>query len=204
MIMYTTKRLEQMQKKVVFLRDRDMSGCLFGFATATNECACTGENYGDYSVLIFENGVVEYKKYLCFEIPIKVRKCIISTLYTNRIETVLNRYSSEISSFHDTFNGLCDDGETEMFYFGGKWIQTDNIFASADFSTEDEQKYKSVPDSNYDKQCLESIMMEKVILRVFDEICSALDGSDVDISLNGVHIGLPAYIRSIKNRIRVR
>lgn len=191
---YRIEKLEKMQEKVRFLRDRDLTNCIFGFASFACCDVGVGEDYGDFSMLLFDDGKLEYKEYLCVEIPKRTRQFYLDTKYVERIAYILRSHFEEIAAFQDTDNNLAFDGSFEHMIFNGRRTESYNIDASRNHTTVKEQ----CSAESFD-QHKKVIAIEKQKLIIFDEISDVLKQAGIILSLNSVEISRFIRLKTMFN-----
>lgn len=168
-----------MKNKSARLEKRNFRKCVFGYACMMADEGETDGDYGEFSIIIYKNGILEYREYLFDEvlkneklymIPERIVKELIGLLESNKqMIKGLNEYTN---------NGSCD-GSLNYFIFYKKLVSAFNIdYCEEGLVTDDICQYPP----NY----LECIKQENLILSLFDKICSILKKIDINLTLESV------------------
>ena len=102
------------------VRERDMTDAIFGYAYYACTDGGDGEDYDEFSVILFRNGLLEYREYLYGGWIKKEKIYPISKRYVKQVLNILDKYQEKIDLFTNTDNDMCDDGAANYFYFWKK------------------------------------------------------------------------------------
>ncbi|MDE7094727.1 MAG: hypothetical protein K2O52_07430, partial [Oscillospiraceae bacterium] len=116
---YSDKELDIMEKYTVPLTERKLDGLIFGYAEFNASDAGIGD-YGGFSIVVFENGIVEIREYLFPQILVEERFYSVPESCISKIRQEYQKYYHEIQTAYAPDNGSYD-GTMSYFYFGNHW-----------------------------------------------------------------------------------
>ncbi|MDE6729469.1 MAG: hypothetical protein K2J71_01675 [Oscillospiraceae bacterium] len=176
-----------MEQATVPLTERKLNGMVFGYAELNAGDAEYGVDYGGFSVLLFDTGMVEVREYLFSQILLEERHYSVPQSCISEIQQLYQKYHDEIQTMYAPDNDSCDGG-MYYFYFGNHWIDALNI----DYT--DEKSIERIREVNPDPAEFEEVMAivreENKIMKFFFSICEILQRYDVvltqyDVTVNG-------------------
>ncbi|MDE6088162.1 MAG: hypothetical protein K2G25_07220 [Oscillospiraceae bacterium] len=180
---YSDKKLERMKQATVPLMERNLVGIVFGYACFT-VFASIGD-YGGFSIVLFENGIVEVREYLFSQILAEERLYSVPQSCILEIQQQYQKYHDEIQTMYAPYNGSCD-GELNCFYFGNQWIDVLNI----DYIEEKaiEKTREVYPDQAKFEEVMTIIREENKIIKLFFSIFEILKQYDIVLDLSSVTV----------------
>ncbi|MDE6088161.1 MAG: hypothetical protein K2G25_07215 [Oscillospiraceae bacterium] len=159
---YSDDELETMQKSVVSLTKRDLTGMVFGYAELNAGEVEFGVDYGGFSIILFDTGMVEVREYIFSQIPIEERLYSVPQSCISEIQQQYQKYHDETQIMYVPDNDSCD-GAINYFYFGNHWVDVLNIGYS-------------------------DIKEENEIMECFFSICEVLRKYDIVLDIDSVTV----------------
>ena len=171
---YSDEELDIMEKYTVPLTERKLDGIVFGYADFNAGDAEFGVDYGGFSIVLFDNGIVEVREYLFSEILVEERCYSVPQSCISEIQQEYQKYYHDIQTAYAPDNGSCD-GSISYFYFGNGWIDALNIEYHDKKTIE---RIHEVHSDDFD-EWMPIIQEENKIMKIFFSICEILKRYDV-------------------------
>ncbi|MDE6729471.1 MAG: hypothetical protein K2J71_01685 [Oscillospiraceae bacterium] len=181
---YSNEELNRMEQSTIPLTKRNLAGIVFGYAKFSAGPESPGE-YGGFSVILFENRIVEVREYLFPEIFAEERRYCVPLRCISEIKQQYQKYHEKIWTMRAPDNGSLD-GAYISFYFGDRWIHTQNIEYT------DEQRAVQIRKAHPNPAEFEKIMAvvreENKIMKCFFSVCEVLRKYNITLDQNPVTI----------------
>ncbi|MDE6088163.1 MAG: hypothetical protein K2G25_07225 [Oscillospiraceae bacterium] len=182
---YSREELIRMEQASIPLTKRDLTGMIFGYAELNAGEAEFGVDYGGFSVILYDYGVVEVREYLFSQILAEERLYSVPQSCISEIQQQYQKYHDEIQTMYAPNNCSCD-GSFNCFYFGNHWINALNIRYTG------KQQMKQIWKLNLNpvkfKKNMAVVREENKIMECFFSVCEVLRKYDVILDSDSVTI----------------